>query len=187
MRQWQARFLSTVIALCLGAMTSTVLAPTVHACSCASPRSAPERLIDPATAIFTGTVLLIDRSDHERPPDGGVRARFAVSEAVRNVTERRVDVWTREEGPACGYRFQIGAAYRVHAHRGEHGQLTTSSCQFIELLVPSHYGPIQQPSPIELLIDRAERWQWHIAGVAAMLLTMVGAAALAWQIVTRRG
>jgi hypothetical protein len=186
MRPWLARFFSAVIAVCLGATMSSVLAPTAHACSCGSPRSAPERSVDPATAIFTGTVLLIDRSGHERPPDRGVRARFAVSEAVRNVTERRVHVWTNEEGPACGYKFQVGATYRVHASRGEHGQLTTSSCHTIELLPPSHYGPIQRASHMELFIDRAERWQWHITGIVGGSLAILGAAAFRWRVVARR-
>lgn len=109
------------------------------ACSCATPDS-PCELVGSAQTVFIGTAIRREVSTVRRSAralDGRtqqfdesiVRFTFQVHEAINGslTPDRTVVVSTAEDGAACGFPFQLGLRYLVHA-AGPLQALATSQC-----------------------------------------------------------
>lgn len=133
-----------------------VAADPAWACSCSAPAGIAE-----ADLTFDGVVRAV-------ADDGPtLRITFAVETVVKGVAGDEVTLATWDGEAACGYRFDEGGRYRVHARAGE-----TTLCSGNELLsAGTGYGA---------RVDRVstDRTQVFWAGSGAVVLFVVGA--LVW-------
>lgn len=87
-------------------------------CSC-YPSGPPCQAYGKTDVIFVGTPIRV--SQIELKWNGHLMThnnyRFRVSERLKGVKERELDVVTNAQGGACGYKFELGTEYVVYAHR----------------------------------------------------------------------
>lgn len=114
------------------------------ACSCGVPQRA-------------GDLVVVGVAERVNKPWLGqdVRVRIRVEAVERGTAGERVELTTAENGGTCGYGFQEGHRYRVHANEG-----STTLCDGNEDL-----GLVEKPAagPPRAL------W-WAVGGTAALLV-----------------
>jgi hypothetical protein len=95
------------------------------ACSCAPPPP-PKEALAASTAVFTGKVVAVEKAG-----DFQIAVTIEVSGAYKGVKEKKVTVYTANNGAACGIGFTKGTSYLVYAReqkRGEEKVLGASLC-----------------------------------------------------------
>ena len=106
---------------------------SAFACSCIiSPL--PIEALEKSTAVFSGTVLNVDRGFLGIDDFlGSISVTFDVERSWKGVTEKIVVVGTSSSSAACGYDFNEYEKYLVYAHDVS-GSLHTSICSRTMLL-----------------------------------------------------
>jgi hypothetical protein len=82
--------------------------------------------LEEATAVFEGRVDSVSAEDL-------VAVRFSVTRAFKGVESETIQIRTRENSAACGYRFVEGQTYLVYAY-GEEGDLRVGLCSRTRLV-----------------------------------------------------
>ncbi len=103
------------------------------ACSCI-PSPPPIEALEESTAVFSGTVLRVDRGllgIGDLP--GSISVTFDVERSWKGVTEKTVVVETSSDSAMCGYGFKESEKYLVYTHEVS-GSLHTGICSRTVLL-----------------------------------------------------
>ncbi|MEU0569804.1 hypothetical protein ABZ297_31115 [Nonomuraea sp. NPDC005983] len=108
------------------------------ACSCATPTA--KQRVEEATAVFTATATDV-RVDEPTLNGGSLTATLRADHVYKGDLNAEFEVFTRVEGPACGYRFVKGGRYLVFASAQGSG-LVTTLCSGNRLL-PSGDRPLR--------------------------------------------
>ncbi|MER6945771.1 hypothetical protein ABT294_17230 [Nonomuraea sp. NPDC000554] len=127
--------------LCLVAplfMLSAGAAGARAACSCAAPTA--KQRVEEATAVFTATATEV-RVDEPTLNGGSLTATLRADHVYKGDVDAEFTVFTRAEGPACGYEFVKGGRYLVFA-RAQGSGLVTTLCSGNRLL-PSGDRPLR--------------------------------------------
>jgi len=104
-----------------------------YACECME-KNTPTTEFRKTPVIFVGTVKseasADDRTFGTELNWYDIRNVFSVTEAIKGVKSREVDVYASSQGTACGIRFYEGENYLVYAYRDEETKkfLSTSIC-----------------------------------------------------------
>ncbi|HCA67196.1 MAG: hypothetical protein UW39_C0017G0011 [Parcubacteria group bacterium GW2011_GWC2_44_17] len=111
---------------------SLLLAPYkfVFACRCVQP-GAPKEELQTATAVFSGTVVDIDKkkvSVGQGFFEDSYTATFDVEMAWKGVSKKTITVNAGIQGGMCGYPFEEKESYIVYAHGADENGLLTSLC-----------------------------------------------------------
>jgi hypothetical protein len=140
------------------------------ACSCI-PSGPPCQAYGRTDTIFVGTPIRASVGDLDRNGDPSPyrKLRFRVSEGLKGVTERELDVVTVASEATCGYPFKLGTAYVVYGHRdAQEGWVLTGLCSRTRPLsdggvdVAFARAFASRPSGGEIF-GKAERYQVEIA------------------------
>jgi hypothetical protein len=109
-----------------------IAASPAWACSCKAGAGAAE-----AEVAFVGVVNRVERAP------GADRVTFAVESVVTGDPPAEVTLTTSDSEAACGYRFDPGGRYRVHAIAGQ-----TSLCSGNEMITatPTHTARLERVS-----------------------------------------
>jgi hypothetical protein len=101
---------------------------TAFACSCMAPGSPKEELAQ-MTAVFSGRVELIERSQEDRSRGivGPVRVVFKVDRVWKGPARKTIAIHTFPDGAGCGYEFETGADYLVYGRESEN-EIIVSLC-----------------------------------------------------------
>jgi hypothetical protein len=127
----KARLLA--VALVANLFVAAFLAPSAHACSCAS--VSPERQIKTSDAVFSGEVMETEEGGLVSPSDTGPPlgpVTLDVKDAWKGASENSIVVYGYGLEASCGIEFERGESYLVYAHRsnGEASKpLETSLCE----------------------------------------------------------
>jgi hypothetical protein len=107
------------------AIVALFVAQPLLACSCAPPPP-PKEALTASTAVFTGKVVAVDKAG-----DFQIAVTIEISGAYKGVKEKKVTVYTADNGASCGVGFTKGTSYLVYAReqmRGEEKVLGTNLC-----------------------------------------------------------
>jgi len=151
------------------------------ACSCIRPPP-PIEALEESTAVFSGTVLRVDRGllgigDFL----DGISVTFDVERSWKGVTEKTVVVETSSSGGLCGYGFKESEKYLVYAHDVS-GSLQTTICSRTVLLANAQEdlgalgsGTVPQP------VDRQ-----NTLGLLSIIALLAGASVVGGIILIRK-
>ncbi|MET7333147.1 hypothetical protein [Nonomuraea sp. NPDC005650] len=185
--------------LSLVAALLMVSAGTVDArsgCSCAM--RTPQQHVNDATAAFSATVTNVQVNE-PMLNGGSVTATLRTDHVYKGELGAEVEVFTKAQGPACGYEFVKGARHLVFAKARGSG-LATTSCSGNRLLPPGDQPlrPSDQTQGMEPLTpelikalgtptrvssEHAPAFDWTGPMAIALLIGAVALAAIVW---TRR-
>lgn len=125
----------------IGFLGLLLLAPykSVFACSCVPP-GPPKEELQKATAVFSGTVVSIDkRKVPDQNPNGFVAyfyvVTFDVEKSWKGVTKKTITVNAGIQGGMCGYPFEDKENYIVYANGSDENTLSTSICSRTNKLI----------------------------------------------------
>lgn len=107
---------SVLLMISLGALVS----PATRACACSCVPVTAAQAAQQADLVFDGVVLTVDGRAGQasgRP----LRVRFAVESVSKGAAVDRVELTTENNSAACGFNFEPGQRYRVHATAGATG------------------------------------------------------------------
>jgi hypothetical protein len=99
--------------------------PRAYACSCAN--ITPKEAFENSIAVFSGTVISIEKPALIYNSIDSIQITFDVSRVWKGSSNATISLSTAYSDVSCGYPFTIGKAYFVYAH-GEPGELKTNLC-----------------------------------------------------------
>jgi len=116
----------------LGFFALFLLAPykPVFACQCVHP-DPPKEELQKATAVFSGTVVSIDKkkvSVGQGFFEDSYTATFTVEKAWKGITKKIITVNAGIQGGSCGYPFEDKGSYIVYADGADENALSTGLC-----------------------------------------------------------
>ena len=118
-------FIPTGIALLI--LTSVVLSPqSVHACSCATPKTAPDELKE-SDAVFSGEVRDVSSRGGENSSGMNV-VTFSVDRIWKGNVTKTQKIYTAASSASCGYNFSKGELYLVYTTQSNGSELHTGLC-----------------------------------------------------------
>jgi len=106
---------------------TAISTPSAFACSCVMPGTPSEELKE-ATAVFSGTVIDIDRN----LTGYGYKVKFDIEKIWKGISDKTVVVSTGMGGGDCGYGFKEGERYFVYAYGDD--SLSANICSRTRLL-----------------------------------------------------
>ncbi len=100
--------------------------PVTAASGCSCAMLTPRQQVSAATAVFSATVTDV-RVGESMLNGGSVTASLRADHVYKGAPTAEFEVFTKAQGPACGYKFVEGARYLVFA-RTRGSELSTSLC-----------------------------------------------------------
>ncbi|MBI4359473.1 MAG: hypothetical protein HY564_00055, partial [Candidatus Jacksonbacteria bacterium] len=110
------------------------------ACQCFQP-SPPKEELQKAVAVFSGTVVGIDKkkvSVGQGFFEDSYTATFDVERAWKGVSKKTITVNAGIQGGMCGYPFEEKESYIVYADGADENELLTSLCTRTNKLIFAH-------------------------------------------------
>lgn len=120
MKKYSSLILLSLLVLLVGTKTSV-------ACTC-SGRPQDVKGVQTCGYYWYSEAVFIGLAEKITIENGRLKVGFSVEKPIRGVTEKTVEVFTRENTGVCGYPFKEGERYFVYARKGQDGKLGESLC-----------------------------------------------------------
>jgi hypothetical protein len=106
----------------------------VSACSCTRPAPTQQEYFDEAAAVFSGIVVTKLPSRRATAEIAEYQIGMLVYSTEKGEPYGLTELWTSQQSTACGYDFNVGYRYRIHAWKASDGRHIASTCAPVELL-----------------------------------------------------